>query len=252
MKILRTEPSGNCPKYYTLQLDFDKDTGILSGTVGTAGWSLSDLIIDINVDLKKWVGKLLECRIMMTDKGYEVIYYNPLKNYAIGNGMPNATDNRVDTRLRIFRVFVNKDIDDSIIQIFFGHEEIEGFENIIEDGDVRLRMQNLMRRDKNARKYLKKFRLKCDMLGVVDQRDSVSYLEAQVDILTRLVLKLHNDSSDSLVQILKQADEQSVLAIKGEDALSKEFLEKKAWVRTVQKDYYEAKAKLEAEQETAD
>ena len=245
MKILRIEPCEEIYKRYTLMLAFDKSTGILTGTVGTDGWRDSDLILDINLDLKKWVGQIVEARVVMTDRGYEISYFSPMKNYAIANGMPTSPENKSELRLRVFRLYVKENIDDSIIQVIHGHEEIEGFENIVEDEDPSLRMYNLVRRDPEAAKYMKKTRLKCDMLGVVDQRDSVSYLEAQVDILTRLVLELHKDDNSSLVGILRQADEHSVLAIKGEDALVNEFLKKKAWVRTVQKDYYEAKHKLE-------
>ena len=247
MKILRVEPCEQFPKNYTLQIEFDKSTSKLVGTVGTFLTGEGDLILDIDIDLTKWVGKLVEFRIVMTEKGFELMYFDPIKNYAIANGMPSAPDNRREMRCRVFRIFVNEDIEQSIIQVFSGHEEIEGFENIIEDGDPELRMFNLIRRDADAAHMFKLARLKCAMLGVVDQRDSVSYIEAQVDILTRLVLELHNHNASRLVEILRQADAHSVLAIKGEDALSKEFLKKKAWVRTVQKDYYDAKQKLEAE-----
>lgn len=246
MKVLRVPPSDVMPKNYTLQLEYNKETKVLTGTVGTFLTGEGDLILDVNIDLKQWVGKLVEFRIVMTEKGFELIHFNLLKNYAIANGMPAAPDSRREMRLRVFRIFVNEDIDNSIIQVMSGHEEIEGFEDIVEDGDIELRMYNLVRRDTQADFALKMARLKCEMLGVVDQRDSVSYLEAQVDILTRLVLALHQDSKSSLIEILRKADEHSVLNIKDADALSKEFTAKKAWVRTVQKEYYEAKQALEA------
>lgn len=247
MKILRVAPSDISPKTYTLQMTFDWMTNVLSGTVGTYLNGDGDLILDFNVNLEKWVGKILEFRIVMTEKGYELIYFNPLKNYAIANGMPSAPDSRRDMRMRVFRIFVDKNIEDSIIQVFGGHGPIEGFEDIVEDGDIELRMHNFIRRDKEAEHAFSMARLKSDMLGVVDQRDSVSYLEAQVDILTRLVLDLCKYDSSTLLEVLRKADEQSVLNIKGEEALTKEFTQKKAWVRTVQKDYYDAKQKLESE-----
>lgn len=245
MKVLRIEPRDYWPKVYTLQLNFDKETGVLSGSVGTAAYS-GDLILDINIDLNKWVGKLVEARIGMTDKGFELVVYDALKNYSIGNGMPGVSEIRSATKHRVFRIYVKENIDDSLIQLFKGHEAIEGFEDIVEDGDPQVRMYNLARRDPEIGKLIRKSRLKCDMLGVVDQRDSVSYLEAQVDILTRLVLELHQGDTRPLTEILRKADEHSVLNIKDEDALVNEFVSKKAWVRTVQKDYYEAKKALEA------
>ena len=245
MKVLRVDPSASFPKTYTLQLEYDQETSTLSGTVGTFLTGEGDLILDVSIKLKQWVGKLVEFRIVMTEKGFELIHFDPIKNYAIANGMPTAPDSRRDMRSRVFRIFVNEDIGNSIIQIFGGHEEIEGFENIVEDGDLELRMYNLVRRDVNAAHMLKLARLKCEMLGVVDQRDSVSYLEAQVDILTRLVLALHPGDDSTLINILRKADEHSVLNIKDAEALAKEFTAKKAWVRTVQKDYYEAKKAIE-------
>lgn len=251
MKILRVEPSDKSPKMFTLQLDFDSETKRLTGTVGSYLYGDGDLILDVDIDLKDWVGKLVEFRVMMTDRGFELVHFNLLKNYAIANGMPSAPDNRRDMRMRVFRLFVNEDIDSSVIQLLCGHEAIEGFDDIIEDGDIELRMYNLVRRDEQAQYAFKLARLKSDMLGVVDQRDSVSYLEAQVDILTRLFLEMHRDETNPLVDILLKADAQSVLNIKNTVALANEFTQKKAWVRTVQKDYYAEKAKLEAEKEVA-
>lgn len=245
MKILRVEPREEMPKKYTLQLTYDKETERLTGTVGTFLKGDGDLILDVDINLKRWVGKLVECRIAMTDKGHELIHFDALKNYSLANGMPTTTFTRTEVRARIFRIFVSENIDDSIIQIFSGHEAIEGFEDIIEDGDIEKRMYNLVRRDAQAQHLLNMVRLKSAMLGEVDQRDSVSYLEAQVDILTRLVLELHKDDTRPLTEILRKADEHSVLNIKDEDSLMKEFINKKAWVRTVQKDYYEAKKALQ-------
>lgn len=246
MKILRIEPCEEMPKKYTLQLSYDKETERLTGTVGTFLYGDGDLILNVDIDLKRWVGKLVEFRIIMTDKGHELLYFNATKNYALANGMPNTADGRGEVRSRVFRIFVNENIDDSIIQIMHGHEAIEGFEDIIEDGDIENRMYNFVRRDVQAQHHLNLIRLKSAMLGEVDQRDSVSYLEAQVDILTRLVLELHKDDTRPLTEILRKADEHSVLNIKDEDSLIKEFINKKSWVRTVQKDYYEAKKALEA------
>lgn len=246
MKILRVEPSEKFTKNYTIQLHFDAESNKLTGTVGTFLHGDGDLILDIDCELSQWVGKLVEFRIVMTDKGFELIHFNALKNYSLANGMPSAPEHRLVMRNRIFRIFVNENIEDSIIQIFGGHEAIEGFEDIIEDGDLELRMYNLVRRDAQAKHTLDMVRLKSAMLGVVDQRDSVSYLEAQVDIITRLVLELHKDDNRPLTEILRKADEHSVLNIKDEASLANEFVTKKAWVRTVQKDYYEAKKELEA------
>jgi hypothetical protein len=243
MKILRFEPSELFDKRFTINFDFDSAAGLLSGSVGSKGEN-DDLLRDFSIDLNRWKGKIVEVVVMATNLGLEVCCFDALKNYSMGNGMPTGYQDKQYEGLRLFRVVVHENIEDSLIQLRYAHEEIEGFENIIEDGDKSLAMFNLAKRDKVAEKIIRLARLKSDMLGVIDQRDSVSYLEAQVDILTRLVLALHPEDN-SLVRTLREADEHSVLAIKGEESLSKEFTKKKAWVRSVQKDYYEAKKELE-------
>lgn len=241
MKILRVSPSDYMPRRYTLNFDFDSEKGVLSGTVGTAAnvdRTEGDLILDFNINLNDWVGRLVECRIIMTEAGYEIMTFDPLKNYSLANGMPTTPENRLDNRYRLFRIFVHENIDESIIQVFWGHDAIEGFEDIEEDGNIALRMFNLVRRDSLAEQFLKLHRIKSDMLGRIDQRNSVSYLEAQVDILTRLYLQDHPEAEGVLINLLKAADAQSVLDIKDSESVSKEFTQNKALVRAAQKDFY--------------
>lgn len=71
----------------------------------------------------------------------------------------------------------------------------------------------------------------------VDVYDTVSYLEAQVDALTRLVLKLTNQQGDEIA-ILKEADKYSVLDIKPIENIVHEFKEDKANARTKQTAFY--------------
>lgn len=237
MKILRYQPEDDSPKTFTLQFSFDAETGVLSGTVGMTRNS-SDLIRDFSVDLNLWKGKVLDATLMTTDKGYEVVIYNAFQNYAMGNGMPECSKNHRWAIQKLFRVVVHENLDDSLIQVRQGHDEIEGFENILETGDIRLTAYNLAQHDELAAEIIAKARRKSDLLGKIDQRDSVSYLEAQVDILTRLYLQDHPEAAGELVQLLKKADSHSILDIKNTDRIQEEFDEKKALVRTAQQEYY--------------
>lgn len=247
MKVLRVEPNEYMPKRYTLQLVFDAENGVLSGTVGTGAYIPdNDLILDINLDLKPWVGKLVEVRIGMADKGYEIVTFDALKNYSISNGMPSTPENRIGVLYRLFRVYVKENLDDSIIQIFWGHEALEGFEDITEENQCDLRMYNFVRQDPEIEFLLARNRLKSAMLGDIDQRDSVAYLEAQVDILSRLVIQEHKNSNNPLIELLRKADVNSVLDVKDTDALIEELTEKKGLVREVQKRYYADKQILQA------
>lgn len=85
-----------------------------------------------------------------------------------------------------------------------------------------------------------KIRNRRTVVNHVDIYASVSYLEAQVDTLTRAMLKLYQEN-DKLRKILAAADKESVLDIKGEDSIIEEFEEDKHNVRNQQQQYYEIK-----------
>lgn len=70
-----------------------------------------------------------------------------------------------------------------------------------------------------------------------DIYNTVTYLESQVDALTRLVLQLTNKECDE-TNILKEADKHSVLDIKTIDNIKNEFIEDKANARKRQTNFY--------------
>ena len=76
-----------------------------------------------------------------------------------------------------------------------------------------------------------------DIIEDIDIYNTVAYLEAQVDALTRLVLKLTDKDTDE-VNILKEADKYSVLDIKTTDNMIKEFKEDKGNARKRQTAFY--------------
>lgn len=76
-----------------------------------------------------------------------------------------------------------------------------------------------------------------DIIEDIDIYNTVSYLEAQVDALTRLVLKLTDKDTDE-VNILKEADKYSVLDIKTTDNMIREFKEDKGNARKRQTAFY--------------
>ena len=79
---------------------------------------------------------------------------------------------------------------------------------------------------------------KVTMMKSVDIYNTVTYLESQVDALTRLVLQLTNSNSEA-AKILRKADKYSVLDIKDEDNILQEFETDKKNVRDMQKEYYD-------------
>ena len=72
----------------------------------------------------------------------------------------------------------------------------------------------------------------------VDIYNTVTYLESQVDALTRLILQLTNSNSEA-AKILRKADKYSVLDIKDKDKILQELETDKKNVRDMQKEYYD-------------
>ncbi len=83
-----------------------------------------------------------------------------------------------------------------------------------------------------------KLKVKGPFLSNVDVFNSVSYLEAQVDVLTRALLSLLPVGA-SWREFLLAADAHSVLDIKAREKVLAEFNEGKARMRGLQQTYYE-------------
>ena len=77
---------------------------------------------------------------------------------------------------------------------------------------------------------------KASMLNAVDSYKTLAYLEAQVDLLTRIVLAIAPDNE--LTNMLQKADAVSVLNIKPISDIEAEFAESKATLRALQERYY--------------
>lgn len=82
------------------------------------------------------------------------------------------------------------------------------------------------------------FKRKYAMMMDIDIYNSVTYLESQVDALTRLVLELVKNGNSDCMSILREADKHSVLDIKNVEKILNEIKVDKAHVRAKQKEYY--------------
>jgi hypothetical protein len=94
--------------------------------------------------------------------------------------------------------------------------------------------------------YDKKFIPKCELIRDTDIYDSVAYLEAQVDALTRALLQIMPEKA-KLRPILAAADKYSVLDAKPEEQIVAQFAKDKGGFRGKQSRYYEKRAALLAE-----
>ena len=79
-------------------------------------------------------------------------------------------------------------------------------------------------------------RKKWDMMANLDIYDTVTYLESQVDALTKIAL---GNNSDDVKAVLTAANEHSVFNIKSKEKMIDEMHKDKAKIRSLQKEYYD-------------
>ena len=188
-----------------------------------------------SIDLHKYAGSAVEIQVQNLDTK-KVTFFKMFTNYSYANGNPNK--NLDNTSKRIARIFINKDGTDADIQWMTLVEEKEG---VIPREEGISHMALAIKHSEYAKEIFEAYKKKSALIGELDHRNSISYLEAQVDALTRYVLSLHNNDSLSpeLKVILQAADEQSVLNIKSQEKLVGE-MKHKLHVRNEQLKYYSA------------
>lgn len=74
------------------------------------------------------------------------------------------------------------------------------------------------------------------MMANLDIYDTVTYLESQVDALTKIAL---GNNSDDVKAVLTAANEHSVFNIKSKEKMIDEMHKDKAKIRSLQKEYYD-------------
>lgn len=85
-------------------------------------------------------------------------------------------------------------------------------------------------------KRAENIRKKWDMMANLDIYDTVTYLESQVDALTKIAL---GNNGEDVKDVLKAADEHSVFNIKSKEKMINEMHKDKAKIRSLQKEYYD-------------
>ena len=98
-----------------------------------------------------------------------------------------------------------------------------------------------------AEAVFKSLMAKRDFLADVDALDSTAYLEAQVDILTKIVLAAGLADGDELKAALEKADEAAIYRSNSKEKLLSKMADKAAF-RKKQLAYYVAEQSLEAEE----
>lgn len=185
------------------------------------------------IDVCQFLGKVVEVQCQDLEAKNMVVWFSCLSNYSYANGNPSKSGATVK---RIARIFINEAAEADVQWLIY----VKPSEGIIERDPNDTHMGAAIKFSNIAKQQFEHYKKKSALVGRLDARDSLAYLEAQVDALTRYVLFMH--SSDNTVpqdlrEILEAADAESVLDIKAQDKLVKEMQHKKL-VRQEQQKYY--------------
>ena len=236
MKFLRydlVEPQDvyiNCAYSFegtTLSIDMDVERPVPEG---------SRFKHRLDLDISKYAGRVVEVEINNTHKLNEVDVVEVFTSNTFGNSLPDRSARKYNRKL--CRVAVEDNGADGVVQLLYASKEIPGFENIILDRTLNTNTGHLIAHSEVAARLVAHSRKKSVLLPKIDFRDSIAYLEAQIDALTAYVLS--NGTDAAAHEILSVAQEFSVLKGKTQAALLSE-LDNKKNVREQLAKYYAEK-----------
>jgi len=150
----------------------------------------------------------------------------------------NIVSNIADTDINFARLYIDSDTStsDMLLLTYETDKEYTDFTQIEIDKKYSTTYA-LSENSENFKDIIDSYMNKSNMINEIDPYDSISYLEAQVDLLTRIVLNEVDADKLSLYKSdLEQFDKNSVLNIKSNDSILKEN-EHKANVRKYQEEY---------------
>lgn len=153
--------------------------------------------------------------------------------------------------VNVARVIVNDDVSNvtilldrptSIAPII--NCDIEHIEILLPSDTLRSKTSFLIEHDEFFKEKYLHYKRKSTLVGHIDYYNSIAYSEAQIDLLTRVLILLMNelevpDEVTKLRELLVVANNNSVLDIKSVDSILKEFTVHKANMRKLQSGYYE-------------
>lgn len=193
----------------------------------------------VTVNLTDYAGGFIDIRCTQLIESNTIVVNPAYTTYSYANRLPSKI--YTDWDVRQFCIMVNEDASDFDVLICFPAKEVEGFENVISN-TMRTWTGLMTSMSEIGRTNFAKVQKKSKLLGELDNGNSIAYLEAQVDVLTRYVLNKHmNDLDDEeLRDILIAANKSSILDIKSKEKLIEE-MKHKAHTRAEQLKYYENK-----------
>lgn len=214
-----------------VQYNIEKiDTGIIfSFKTIFMNQNISDKLF---LSFEKYKDKIFHISIQQTHKIETKIYsiYELPSRYKLFTEYNNAGMN-------LARISISPDCQDIAIILSFPTNYICNSAKTINWNPNISKAKMMLLYSPYYRKRAEQYRRKYEMMSSLDIYDSITYLESQVDALTKYILK--NGNQDDLLQILKEADKDSVLNIKSKEKIINELNHDKAKVRKLQEVYYD-------------
>ena len=191
-------------------------------------------------DITTIAGRIMEIAVIETDVPNAVISFPVFENNSWGNKHPSKTLSKGD--VRIARVAVDENGKDWVVQLARPTEEVAGFDNFKKPEGI-TEVAFFMQHSETVKERVERSKRKSALFNNVDTSDSIAYLEAQIDALTRYILSEKQDIN--ALTVLQEAEKRSVMDSKPLHKLLQEF-EHKANVREQQAQYYEAVKSIES------
>lgn len=192
--------------------------------------------IPVSINMEEYRGQIIDIEYSESGLAPSIMVTPAMTNFALGGNLPNRLLR--NSELRLARIVINEEANDAVVQLMKPSGEIAGFENVVM-GSEKTFLGHLLDNSPLAGVIIAKSARKSRLLSNIDPRDSLTYLEIQLDALTRYVLG--GNSDPKALELLQKSEQYSSLDAREQEQLLAEFYNK-ANVREQLSKYYEATA----------
>lgn len=197
-------------------------------------------LYEVELDYGEYAGKIIEISLVRSDVVDELKVYPVFHRVVQQTCIQNSGRSKMDKG--IARIVFDPACRNIVVALLQDSDDIPGCENIVYDLQERSTTGMMVEHSEYFAEVFRKRKTKANMINQVDIYATITYLESQVDALTRIVLTLAPEGEEK--RILDLANQYSVLDVKKADAIIKEIQQDKGDIRRLQRVYYDAKKKL--------
>lgn len=193
------------------------------------------------LDYSSYLGCVLQIGIADTDSPNE-LFINKIFNFVDVNTFKVSYQTNKN-QINMVRVIINDDASDVSAFLLLDTSLPEGAGWTPLSRSENCLTGHMKEKSEYFSNLISKRKIKAKMVNDVDIYASVSYLEAQVDILTRALRSILPETHE-LCPLIIEADSHSVLDIKSPEKIASEFNGDKDKIRRLQATYYAEKNTL--------